>query len=181
MILFFGSAGSGKSVQGQLLSAHQGWRWLSAGQLLRDTRDVEVLQAQQVGKLVSFEKVNQIIGEALNRAIDINDLVLDGFPRSPEQARWLVESQPLHGRSIGLVIVLDVPKEDLLKRLRLRGRVDDTPESIDERLSIYHQEVHPILEYLTGQGVKIMHIDGTGTVAQVHNRITEDLKACNLI
>ena len=181
MILFFGPAGAGKSVQGQFLAARQGWRWLSAGQLLRDTRDKEVLQAQQEGKLVSPEKVDEIMGDALSRASDVNNIILDGFPRKLEQARWLIESRPLHGRSIGLVIVLEVPRAEIMKRLKLRGRVDDTLEAIDDRLRIYRQEMYPILNYFTEQGVNIVHIDGGGTPGQVHDKVMEELAACKLV
>ncbi len=180
MILFFGPAGAGKSVQGQFLAARQGWRWLSAGQLLRDTRDAEVLVAQQEGKLVSPAKINQIMGQALSRATDISKVILDGFPRTLEQATWLVESRAQHGRSIGLVIVLEVPTAELMNRLRLRGRVDDTPEVIDERLRIYRQEMYPILSYFTEQGINIAHIDGSGTPGQVHDKVIEELTARKL-
>ncbi|MDN5276015.1 MAG: adk, adenylate kinase [Candidatus Saccharibacteria bacterium] len=181
MIVFFGPAGAGKSVQGQLLAARNGWRWLSAGQLLRDTHDPELLATMQAGKLLPPEKVNEIMGEALARATDINQVILDGFPRMLEQAKWLVESQPQHGRSIGLVIILEVPKSELLNRLSLRGRVDDVPEAIDERLTIYRQEIYPILSYLTDQNIPVVHIDGVGTVGQVHDRIMEELTAHNLV
>jgi len=76
--------------------------------------------------------------------------------------------------------VLEVPRSELLKRIEVRGRVDDTPEAVDERLKIYRTEMYPILSYLTEQGVNIAHIDGTGTVGQVHDRIMEELVACKL-
>lgn len=181
MIVFFGPAGAGKSVQGQMLAARNGWRWLSAGQLLRDTHDIELLKHMQSGALVDPQKVNQIMGEALERAQNIHQVVLDGFPRSMEQAKWLIESQPDHGRSIDLVVVLEVPRSELIKRLEVRGRVDDTPEAIDERLRIYRTEIYPILTHLTEQGIRITHIDGTGTVGQVHDRIMSELEACKLV
>lgn len=180
MIIFFGPAGAGKSVQGQMLAARNGWRWLSAGQLLRDTHDIELLKEMQTGALVDPERVNVIMGDALKRAQSINQVVLDGFPRQLVQAQWLVESQPEHQRSIGLVVVLEVPRSELIKRLEVRGRIDDTPDAIDERLRIYRTEIYPILTYLTEQGVRIAHIDGTGTVGQVHDRIMEELVACKL-
>lgn len=181
MIIFFGPAGAGKSVQGQILAARNGWRWLSAGQLLRDTHDLKLLKEMQTGALVNSDRVNEIMGEALKRASNIDQVVLDGFPRQLGQAQWLVESQPDHHRAIGLVIVLEVPRSELIKRLEVRGRVDDTPEAIDERLRIYRTEIYPILTYLTEKGVRIVHIDGTGTVGQVHDRIMEELMACKLV
>ena len=181
MIVFFGPAGAGKSVQGQLLAARNGWRWLSAGQLLRDTHDPEVFAQMQTGGLVKPEKVNELMGEAIKRAGNIDRVILDGFPRQLSQAHWLIESKSHHGRDIDLVIVLEVPRAELLKRLEVRGRLDDTPEIIDERLKIYRTEMYPILSYLTEQNVRITHIDGTGTVGQVHDRIMDELEACKLV
>jgi adenylate kinase len=180
MIVFFGPAGAGKSVQGQMLAARQGWRWLSAGQLLRDTHDIELIKEMQTGQLVDTEKVNRLMGDALARAKNMDRVILDGFPRELSQAKWLVSTQPEHQRSIQLVVVLEVPRSELLKRIEVRGRLDDTPEAVDERLKIYRTEMYPILSYLTEQGVNIAHIDGTGTVGQVHDRIMEELVACKL-
>lgn len=181
MIVFFGPAGAGKSVQGQLLAARNGWRWLSAGQLLRDTHDMELIAEMQTGKLVNPAKVNELMSDALKRAKSIDRVILDGYPRQLEQAKWLIETQPEHERSIALVIVLEVPRAELLKRLEVRGRLDDTPEAVDERLRIYRTEIYPILTYLTEQGVRIAHVDGTGTVGQVHDRIMDELAACKLV
>lgn len=181
MILFFGPAGAGKSVQGQMLAARNGWRWLSTGQLLRDSHDKELLEYLQTGKLVPTELVNRLLGEAIERAHDIDHVILDGYPRLLEQAKWLVENQTTHGRDIKLAIVMEVPKSELMKRIQIRGRADDTPEAIDERLRIYRTEVYPILSYLTEQNIHIVHIDGVGTVGQVHDRIMEEVKAHKLV
>ena len=181
MIVFFGPAGAGKSVQGQLLAARNGWRWLSSGQLMRDTHDIELIKEMQTGKLVSPDKVSSLMGDALKRAKNVDRVILDGFPRQLSQAKWLIESQPEHERSIALVIVLEVPRSELLKRLEVRGRVDDTPEAVVERLKIYRTEIYPILTYLTEKGVNIAHIDGTGSVGQIHDRIMDELQACNLV
>lgn len=180
MIVFFGPAGAGKSVQGQLLAARNNWRWLSSGQLLRDTHDIELIKEMQTGHLVTPEKVNELMGDALKRAKKVDRVILDGYPRQLSQAKWLIESQPEHQRSIQLVIVLEVPRSELLKRIEVRGRIDDTPEAVDERLRIYRTEIYPILTYLTEQGVNVAHIDGTGTVGQVHDRIMDEMIAHKL-
>jgi adenylate kinase len=180
MIVFFGPAGAGKSVQGQLLAARNNWRWLSSGQLLRDTRDIELIKEMQTGHLVTPEKVNELMGDALKRAKNVDRVILDGYPRQLSQAKWLIESQPEHERSIQLVIVLEVPRSELLKRIEVRGRIDDTPDAVDERLRIYRTEIYPILTYLTEQGVNVAHIDGTGTVGQVHDRIMDEMVAHKL-
>lgn len=180
MIVFFGPAGAGKSVQGQILAARHGWRWLSSGQLLRDSRDPEIVEQMRSGQLVSSEQTNEIIADALERAKDIDKVILDGYPRKLEQAQWLVQTQPRHERSIGLAVVLEVPRPELEKRLHVRGRIDDTKEVIEDRLSIYRQEIYPILTYLTEQNVRIAHIDGTGSVGEIHDRIQAELESLGL-
>lgn len=181
MIVFFGPAGAGKSVQGQILAARHGWRWLSSGQLLRDSRDPVIAEQMRTGALVSSEQTNEVIADALERAKDIDMVILDGYPRKLEQAQWLIDIQPRHERSINLAVVLEVPRAELEKRLKVRGRVDDTSEVIEERLNIYRQEIYPILTYLTEQKVKIAHIEGTGTVGQVHDRIESELEALGIV
>ncbi len=180
MIIFFGPAGAGKSVQGQILAARNGWRWLSAGQLLRDTRDLDVLKQMQTGQLVDTKTVSRLMGDAIKRSKNIDRVILDGYPREFSQAQWLIENKSHHGRDIKLVIVLEVPKSELLKRLEVRGRADDTKDAIDERLRIYRTEIYPILTYLTEQNINIVHIDGVGRVGQVHDRIMEELEAHGL-
>jgi len=175
MIVFFGPAGAGKSIQGQILAARQNWRWLSMGQILRDVHDDEINSFLQRGELISSDITNRIMGEAIQKAGDIDRIILDGFPRQIEQAQWLIESQPEHGRAIDLVVVLEVPREELLKRLSIRGRADDTPEAIDNRLRDYRQVMYPILGYFTDQHIPVVHVDGVGTVGEIHDRIFAEL------
>lgn len=181
MVIFFGPAGAGKSVQGQILAARHGWRWLSTGQLLRDTHDPELLKTMSTGALIDDEVANRVIHEALSRSKDIDHLIMDGYPRELSQAKWLVDTLPAHNRSIALVIVLEVPQSEIIHRLQLRGRVDDTADAITERLHIYREKIYPILNYLNDQKVRIAHIDGTGTVGKVHDRIEAELAACSLV
>ncbi len=177
MIIFFGPAGAGKSVQGQILAARMGWRWLSAGQILRDTHDSELIKLMHEGKLVPHENITKIMGEAISKAGDIDQVILDGFPREMPQAEWLVNSKTDHGRDISIVIVLEVPREELLKRLAIRGRADDTPEAIDQRLHIYRQEMYPVLGLFSDQHIPVVHIDGVGTVGEIHDRIFAELQS----
>lgn len=107
-------------------------------------------------------------------------VILDGYPRQLAQAQWLLENKDNHGRNVDLVIVLEVPRSEIMRRLDIRGRLDDSPEIIDERLRIYRQEMYPVLNYFNEHGVKIAHIDGTGTVGQVHDRIMEEIESCQI-
>lgn len=93
------------------------------------------------------------------------------------QAEWLVNSKTDHGRDIGLIVVLEVPREELLKRLAIRGRADDTPEAIDQRLAIYRQEMYPMLGLFSDQHIPVVHIDGVGTVGEIHDRVYAELQS----
>ncbi len=153
---------------------------MSAGQILRDTHDPEIVKTMHEGKLVSHEAITRIMGEAIQKAGEIDQLILDGFPRQLEQAQWLIDSKTNHGRDIGLVVVLEVPREELLKRLAIRGRADDTPEAIDQRLAIYRQEMYPILGLFAEDSIPVVHIDGVGTVGEIHDRIFAELQGRGL-
>jgi adenylate kinase len=177
MIIFFGPAGAGKSVQGQMLAARMGWRWLGIGQLLRDTYDPDIHQAMLEGRMISAELSIKVMEDAIKKASDINELILDGFPRLLPQAEWLINAQSELKRDIKLAVVLEVPREELLKRLEIRGRADDTPDAIDARLNVYRKETYPILNMLTEHNIPVVHIDGVGEVGQVHDRIAAELKS----
>lgn len=167
-------------MQGQLLAARMGWRWMSIGQLLRDTRDPSIHAAMREGKLIPVERSEEVMGSALAEAKDVPKLILDGFPRELHQAQWLLEHQADYDRQVELAVVLEVPREELLRRLAIRGRADDTPEAIDERLNIYRQEIYPILSYLSEKNIPVVHIDGVGAVGQVHDRIVSELTSRSL-
>ena len=180
MIIFFGPAGSGKSLQGQILAAREDWQWLSSGQILRDSNDAQLREIMQTGQLIPDEKMDQIIGDALDGVAEKDKLILDGFPRDIDQARWLVEKGYIHGNSSDLAVVVNVPDETLIKRLSGRGRSDDTPETIEQRLKLYDQKTSEILDYLSIQAVKIIRIDGSGKVGEIHDHLMEELVECNL-
>lgn len=175
MIVFFGPAGAGKSVQGQILAARHGWRWLSTGQLLRDSHDESLHAQMRTGGLVSDEVINRIILESLVKAKDLKDVILDGYPRNLDQAKHLLETEAAHNQKIELAIVLEVPRAEIVKRLMIRGRADDTEEAIDRRLAIFKGEIYPILAYLTEAGVPVVHVVGEGTVGRIHDKIEAEL------
>jgi len=181
MIIFFGPAGSGKSLQGQILAARQGWQWLSSGQILRESEDAELHQIMQTGKLVSNEKMEEVIGEALNKIKDKEKLILDGFPRQIDQAIWMVKNGLISGNTKDTIVIVDVEESELIKRFAGRGRADDTHESIEQRLKIYSEESSKIFEYFANQNIKEIRIDGSGKVGEIHDNLMEELSACKLV
>ena len=88
MILLFGPPGAGKSMQGQMLAARQGWKWLSTGEMLRRSNDPAVINILRSGELASNELIYQVFEQAVQDARDkkYSNIIVDGFPRTKEQA-----------------------------------------------------------------------------------------------
>jgi adenylate kinase len=181
MILFFGPPGSGKSVQGQLLVERNGWTWLSTGEIFRRSTDSKVLDQLASGELINDEATNKLLDTALRAMKDDDLVVLDGYPRTPKQAEWLIEHLPLHGREIKALIVFEVNADELVKRLSGRGRTEDSPEVIKRRLEIYDEQTQPILDFYEKRGYNVCRVDGVGSVVEVHERIQAAVEKCALV
>ena len=179
MILLFGPTGAGKSMQGQMLAVRQGWKWLSTGEMLRQSTDEEVIRTLKSGELVSDELTYQVFEQAIQDARDKRypNIIVDGFPRTKEQAAWLDEYMVRMSEKIDIVIAIEVPEMEIMARLEKRGRMEDTPETIARRMMIYRQKMYPVLGTFAEAGVKIVHLDGTGTAGEVHDRIYEEVSA----
>lgn len=173
MVIFFGPAGSGKSTQGRTIADKYGWRWLSVGQVLRDTGEFDEILKQ--GELVDDETVVRIMNKQIEFAeAEGMDVVLDGYPRDKKQTEiMLADKNSKFFGNISGAIVLDVPKEELFKRIQERGRADDTEEVLERRLEIYEQNICSILPLLEERNVRIDHVDGVGPFEEVTARITK--------
>lgn len=182
MILLFGPTGAGKSMQGQMLAVRQGWKWLSTGQMLRDSSDEAVIDVLKSGELVSDELTYDVFDKALQDARDkqFSRVIVDGFPRTKAQAEWLAEYMEQHEESIDLVVVLEVPESEIMSRLEKRARMEDTPETIARRMAIYRQKMYPVLSTFAEEGMKIVHLDGTGSAGEVHDRLFAAVEANGL-
>jgi adenylate kinase len=176
MIILFGLAGSGKGTQGKALSELFGWRWMSVGEAIRQTGGYEDIINH--GNLIPDEDVIKIMGRQIERAeAEGFDVILDGFPRDVAQAHWLVDNM---ADKLDGAIILEVPKEELYKRLALRGRDDDKErESIDQRFEVFEQNIYSILPLLEAKNIPIERVDGLGTVEEVTGRLVEVVKKMN--
>ena len=84
-----------------------------------------------------------------------------------------------NGEQIDLVIALEVPEGEIMNRLEKRARMEDTPETIARRMTIYRQKMYPVLGRFAESGIKIVHIDGTGSAGEVHDKIYDEVtKVC---
>ena len=176
MIILFGLAGSGKGTQGKALSEIFGWRWLSVGQVIRDTGGYE--ETINKGLLIPDEDVIRLMNRAIEKAeAEGFDVILDGYPRSKFQAEWMMDHIP---EKIDGAIILEVPKEELYDRLALRGRDDDKEkESIDRRFDIFEQNICSILPLLESKNIPIERVDGVGAIDEVTDRLVKIVKKFN--
>ena len=177
MILLFGPPGAGKSVQGQMMAVRMGWKWLSTGEMFRASNDPEIIDILKSGQLIDDELTYKVFREAVAEAKKNNypQIIVDGFPRTKAQAEWLGEHLKEINETIDVVIALEVPEGEVMERMAKRGRLEDSPETIATRMSIYRQKMYPILGNFAEQGLKIVHLDGTGTAGSVHDKIYDEI------
>jgi adenylate kinase len=174
-IALFGPPGSGKGTQAERLRDELGYTWLSTGDLLREARAEGTELGKRAGdymdrgELVPDDVIVDVVEGALAE-LDERPVVLDGFPRSVTQAGAL-------GRDLDAAVLIDVPDDVVAERIlgRDQGRADDNPETVRERLRVYHEETEPLVEHYERQG-KLRRIDGAQSPDAVHDDVRAALK-----
>jgi adenylate kinase len=165
-VLLIGAPGSGKGTQGERLSALLGMRHIATGDLLRTEvaektpLGLEVVGYLERGELVPDEVIIDLVLPIVTDAAEHNGYLLDGFPRSVEQAERVRSVVTSLGATADAAIYLDAPREMLVERLleraRTEGRSDDTAEVIANRLQIFEDDTRPLVDYYRGRG--LLHV-----------------------
>lgn len=183
MITIFGPAGSGKSLQGQILANRYDLIWLSVGGLLRERAkdDAQLKEVLDTGALVDDEYVVAMMHEAYAKAkAEGKEVLLDGYPRDERQAQFLVESGDI--KDIQGALILTVDKEELWKRIQERGREDDAlRETVEKRWAIYEENIAKIVPILEANGVEVGELNGMGEPEEVTARIEDALEDWEVI
>ena len=112
---------------------------------MNTTLGILVKDIMNRGELVSDELVLKIVRQNLVK--DNSGWILDGYPRNLSQANSLNEVLNEINQPLEMVFYLDIPEEVLIKRLLLRGRKDDTEETIRTRVGIYKKTTEPLIQY----------------------------------
>jgi adenylate kinase len=181
IVVLFGPPGSGKGTHARHIAQAHDLDLISTGDMLRAEvaagtalgREVEPIM--RAGELVPDALMVRVIESRLRQADGRAGVLLDGFPRTLLQAQEFSDMLRRTGRRVDLLVVLDVPEDELRRRILRRaaeeGRADDTPETQRTRLEVYLNETTPVLSYYQAQGVNTQRIDGVGDVDEVRERI----------
>jgi adenylate kinase len=177
-IVLLGPPGSGKGTQAEHLR-EDGWLTLSTGDLLREARSQgtelggKAAEYMDRGDLVPDDLIVALIGDELEGR-DGESIVLDGFPRTVAQADALAGALEPRGRELTSVVLIDVPDDVVTERISGRGREDDNPETVRERLHVYHDETEPLIEYYEQRDL-LRRVDGKGDPGAVEQRLRDAL------
>ncbi len=184
-LIFMGPPGAGKGTQAKIICIEQKIPQISTGDILRSAiqngteMGMKAKKFMDAGDLVPDEVVIGIIKDRLKEKDCVNGFLLDGFPRTIEQAKALDSLLSEMNISLQHVLNLAVPDSELLSRLleraKIEGRADDNEETIKNRLLNYNKKTLPLLDYYKHSGL-LREINGLGTVEQITNLIRETLK-----
>ena len=166
-LVMLGPPGSGKGTQAQPLAAHRGLQYVSTSDLLRRAGG-DVKRYIEAGDLVP----DDLVVAEVRGAIGDGGYVLDGFPRTVAQAQALDTALERAGRPLPEAVLLDVPDEEVVRRLAGRGRADDDPETVRHRLRVYHEQTEPVIGFYEQRG-RLRRVDGTGEAEDVARRLSD--------
>lgn len=178
-LILFGPPGAGKGTQAKVLQDERGLIQLSTGDMLRAAASAgtelgrKAKPLMDLGQLAPDDLVIGIIAERLERPDCAKGVIFDGFPRTVAQAKALDAMLAGLGRKIDAVIELKVEDDAMVGRMEKRvrenpgaARADDTPETLRNRLVVYHRDTAPLLDFYRAQG-KLVSVDGMAPIEAV--------------
>jgi len=202
-LVIFGPPGAGKGTQAGLLESRRGLVQIATGDIIRSAIKNETPVGKEAkayveaGELVPDEVVRKLAENAIaDQGFD--DFVLDGYPRTTQQAEWLTAFLDENDVPLDAVVSLTVPDDVIVQRLSRRRvhaetgetyhldhdpppddvdpdlivqREDDQPDTIRNRLSVYREETEPLENYFESRDL-LVTVDGTGDIREVYDRIT---------
>jgi len=180
-IILCGAPGCGKGTQSDFIVDKYGLTHLSTGDLMRK----EIASGSELGKLIfSYTGQGHLVPDDVTLRLlqqyieslpaDTKGLIFDGFPRTLNQAVQLERLMKSRGDKTAILIDINVPEDEIIRRLLERGktsgRADDNLETIKERLVVYHDQTRPVDDYYELMD-KYVRIQGLGTISEIFGRI----------
>ena len=183
-LVLFGPPGSGKGTQSENIVSNYKLQHISTGDLLRDEVSrhtplgTEAKKYMDQGMLVPDEVVIGMISSKIDESADARGFIFDGFPRTRPQAEALDKLLEFKHTRIHLVLALDVPEAERVKRLVGRGetsgRSDDNEEVIAKRIKEYHSKTQPVASYYNAHG-KLETVTGNHSIAETFKSLTKHI------
>jgi adenylate kinase len=177
-IVLLGPPGAGKGTQAQKLADQLGVPQISTGDLFRynisngTELGLEAKKYLDAGDLVPATLTNALVDDRLDNDDAASGFILDGYPRSVEQAEALDAMLKKRDLSLDTVLEFRVPEEELVSRLKGRGRADDTEDVIRNRFKVYRDETAPLLDYYSET---LLTVDAVGDLDEVFTRAVKAL------
>lgn len=177
-IVLLGPPGAGKGTQAQKLADELGVPQVSTGDLFRynisngTDLGLEAKKYLDAGDLVPAALTNALVDDRLDKPDVADGFILDGYPRSVEQAKALDAMLAKRNLTLDAVLEFRVPEEELVSRLKGRGRADDTEDVIRNRFRVYRDETAPLLDHYNGS---LITVDAVGELDEVFGRALKAL------
>jgi adenylate kinase len=177
-LVLLGPPGAGKGTQAVQLAEKLEVPHLSTGDLFRENigngtkLGLEAKRYLDAGDLVPSELTNELVDDRLSNPDTNGGFILDGYPRSVQQAKALHDMLERRGTALDAVLEFRVPEDVLFERLRSRGRADDTDDVIHNRMNVYRDETAPLIEYYRSE---LKTVDAVGSVDEVFARALQAL------
>ncbi len=186
-LILFGPPGSGKGTQAAKLVEKYDLLHISTGDLFRYEMGNDTplgLKAKsyiEKGDLVPDEVTIGMLRNKVEANPDVKGYIFDGFPRTIAQAEALDKLLAEKGQSISGLIMLDVPEEEIVKRILERGKTsgradDNDEETIRKRIAVYQEETAPVYDYYK-QHDRAFKLNGLGTIEEIFERLTTQVEA----
>lgn len=173
-LVLLGPPGAGKGTQSAILTEKLGVPHISTGDLFRANigegtpLGKEAKEYIDAGKLVPTDVTARMVEDRLSQDDAAEGFLLDGFPRTVEQADLLAEMLERHGVKLDGVINYQVDEDTVVERMLARGRADDNEETIRTRLQVYRNETAPLIDHY---GDAVISIKAEGSVEEI-NEVT---------
>ena len=188
-LVLFGPPGAGKGTQAEKLIEKYGFNHISTGEVIREQirKGAELGRSVQSyiekGQLAPDGLVIDIIADYVAKHKDAKGNIFDGFPRTTVQAKAFDEIMEKNGTPVSVMLSLEVPDEELVKRLLLRGkesgRADDSNEGvIRDRIDVYKAQTAVVADHYKPQG-KHRAVNGLGTIDEIFGRLCQEIESLN--
>lgn len=172
-MVLLGPPGAGKGTQAEKLAEKLGIPHVSTGDLFRHNISnetelgIEAKKYLDAGDLVPATLTNALVDSRLDDADAADGFILDGYPRSVEQAEALHQMLAKRNLKLDAVVEFRVSEDELLTRLKSRGRADDTDDVILNRMNVYRDETAPLLDFYSAE---LKTVDAVGSLDEVFAR-----------